>query len=174
MFHKFIHKKSSTSVTGKNLNSLPKTITGFYIKYAMQDHWLLTIAWALSIVYLRFSLVLIPLTNKWFVGMFEKPFSSVEQFMIQSIPVLLLIVGVNLSFTFVSMLRDMFGMRRRAYMNRRISEILTNYLHRQSMSWWVEQKSGKINTQINYVAKGTEVMWELLNVFMCLIMFIII
>ena len=169
MLRKFIHKKDNAVASEKNLNSLPKTITGFYVKYAMQDHWLLTIAWAFSIVYLRFSLVLIPLTNKWFVGMFEKPFSSVEQFIVQSIPVLLLIVGINLSFTFVSMLRDMFGTRRRAYMNRRISEILTNYLHRQSMSWWTEQKSGKINSQINYVAKGTEVMLELLNVFMLVV-----
>lgn len=151
MFHKLAHKKDKSLCSETTLNSLPKTITGFYVKYAMQDHWLLTIAWALSIIYLRFSLVLIPLTNKWFVGMFEKPFNNVEQFIIQSIPVLLLIVGINMSYTFVSMLRDMFGTRRRAYMNRRISEILTNYLHRQSMSWWTEQKSGKINSQINYV-----------------------
>lgn len=159
-------KKEKKSQT---LNRLPKTLTGFYVRYAIRDHWTLTIVWALTIIYLRFGTVLIPLTNKWFVGMFERPLTSVEQFIIENIPTLLLIVGINLFYTLANVLRDMFGTRRRAYTNNRISEILTNYLHRQSMSWWSEQKSGKINTQINYVAKGTDVMWELLNIFMLIV-----
>lgn len=150
-------------------DSLPKTLTGFYLKYALRDQWMLTIAWALTIVYLRLGLVLGPLTNKWFVAMFEKPVTGIEEFIMINLSTVALIVGIEMSYSLMSMIRDALGTRRKAYMNRRISEVLTGYLHRQSMSWWAEQKSGKINTQINYVARGTEVMWELLNIFMLLV-----
>ncbi len=168
MIRMFIHRRAQKSHTENRapITSLPKTLTGFYIKYAMRGQWPMIICWFLVLAWQRTSMVLVPLTQKWFVAMFERPMTGVEQFMLENIPMLLLIVAIQASYTLGGALRDVIAARRHAVMGKQISEVMTDYMQHQSMQYWSEHKTGSVNSQIGYVSRGIDVMADVLQIVM--------
>ncbi len=162
MFRMFVHTPvcKSSNQNNTTVNTLPKTLTGFYIKYAMHGQWRLLLYWLIIGGWLRLTMVLWPLTQKWFVAMFEQPINSVTEFITINLPTLLLIIVLNMSWSLCGGLNSIIGAKRNARMEKQISETMTDYLHKQSMAFWSECKSGGIYTKINYLTRGINVMDE--------------
>ncbi len=168
MMRKFIHRGTRGARTPEQVSvtALPKTLTGFYIKYALRGHWIMIICWFLVLAWQRTAMVIIPLTQKWFVAMFERPITGVEQFILENLPMLLLIVALNMSYTVGGSLREIIAAKRHSVIEKQISETMTDYLQHQSQKYWSEHKTGAVTSQIGYVNRGTDVMSEVLQILM--------
>lgn len=153
----------------KNITVLPKSLWKFYVKYAFRGNWKLIIPWALLLIYMRLAMVIMPLTMKWFVAMFERPLTSVESFIAANLPMLVLIVLWNMSMTFSDAINMVLSAHRQNKMKNQVSETLTDYLQHQSAQYWTEHKSGQLNSQISYVAGGLNVLGELLQIVMLVV-----
>lgn len=150
----------------EKIQALPKSLWRFYIKYAFRGNWGILIPWALLLIYLRLGMVIYPLTMKWLVAMFEYPLTSVESFIVANLPTVLLIVLWNVSMTVCGAINNVLAAYRHNKMRNQISEKLTDYLQHQSAQYWTERKSGQLNSQINYVGNGINVLGDLLQIVM--------
>lgn len=144
--------------------ALPRSLWKFYIKYAARGHWALLVAWAVALCWVSTGNVWFPMTQRWFIALFEHPVSGMTEFISYAVPTILLIAGLEMSFTLGMTLRDMFASRWRPIISNQISEELTEYVQRQSMSFWTGRMAGKINSQINYVADGFMLVVDCLRV----------
>ncbi|MCQ2599235.1 MAG: ABC transporter ATP-binding protein/permease [Alphaproteobacteria bacterium] len=162
--HIFKYQHTCKTNTDTKLNTLPKTLIRFYLRYAMHGQWKLLIYWLVIVTYLRSAMVLWPLTEKWFIAMFEQPVTGIQEFILSNLSTVLLIVGLNISWSLCGALDGILNAKRNAYMVKQISETITDYLHRQSMAFWADVKSGSINTKITYLTRGINVMDEVLRI----------
>lgn len=151
-------------------NGLPKSLFRFYLKYAACGHWPLLIAWAMAMIWVLTGNIWFPLCQRWFIALFEVPVSSPAQFISYALPTVLLIAGLEISFTVGLTLRDMFAGRWKPIISNQISEELTEYTQRQSMSFWAGRMAGKIKSQINYVEEGFMLIIDALRVVGLLLM----
>ncbi|MDE5615393.1 MAG: ABC transporter ATP-binding protein/permease, partial [Alphaproteobacteria bacterium] len=135
-------------------SGLPKSLWKFYIKYAVRGHVALLAAWALTQVWVNSGTVWLPMMQRWFVALFEQPATGVSNFIAYALPTVIMLLLLEMSFTTAMVLRDVFSARWRPIIRNQISEELTDYVQRQSMSFWAGRMAGKINSQINYVAEG--------------------
>lgn len=152
------------TMSEKSNTALPKSLLRFYVKYAARGHWPLLIAWAVSLLWVLTGNVWFPMTQRWFIALFEHPAGNAAEFISYALPTVILIAGIELSFTLGMTLHDMFASRWRPIIGNQISEILTEYTQRQSMSFWTGRMAGKINSQINYVSDGFVLIIDFLRV----------
>ena len=76
-------------------------------------------------------------------SIFETAPASGQSFIAHAMPTILLVVGLNLSVTILSTLRDWTFSIRHPSIYRRISEFLTAYVHSQSMAFWTGRMAGQ-------------------------------
>ena len=133
---------------------LPESLLRFYVKYAVRGHWAILIIWALTQFWLNTSIVLAPMMQRWFVELFENHVPAGTEFISYALPTVLLLLGLEVSFTLGRIFGDMLGSRWQPIISNQISEKLTDYVQTQSMSFWSGRMAGKISAQINYVADG--------------------
>ncbi len=144
--------------------ALPKSLWKFYVKYAARGHWALLIAWAIVMFWGVSGGMWFPMTQRWFIALFEYPVTGMQEFVMHALPTLLIIIGLEMSFTLGATLRDMYFSRLSPIIKNQISEILTEYTQNQSMSFWTGRMAGKINSQINYVSDGVFIVNRLFRV----------
>ncbi len=144
-------------------HGLPTSLWKFYVKYALRGYWLLLIAWVIPMLWTTSGNMWFPMTQRWFIALFEYPVNGMHDFIMHALPVLILIIGLEMSFSLGSTLRDMFFARLSPKVRNQVSEILTEYTQNQSMSFWTGRMAGKINSQINYVCDGVLVMQRLVR-----------
>ncbi len=148
--------------------TLPKSLFRFYLKYGARGHWPLLIAWMLAVTVAAAGNVIFPLTERWFIQLFETPMSGgVTEFVMFALPTILLIMGLNMMGSGAVTLRGMFHARWSPITRNQISETLVDFVHTQSMQFWVGRMAGKVNSQINYVADG---FYLLQPIFRCLVL----
>ena len=141
-------KKSDTNAT-----TMPKTLLGFYFKKCFPGLY----KWIILYMVLRgleFSgSVVFPFVERWIVAMFEgAPLgSAIYQYVI---PTILLLVGIHMSFTTLAITRNHISAIMNPYVGKRISSVLTDYVHLQSMSFWVNRMAGSISANIRFVRNG--------------------
>ncbi len=136
-------------------STLPKSLFKFYLRYGARGHWPLLIAWAVTALLAVASTVIFPLTERWFIQLFENPVTGgVHEFIIYALPTILLIMALMMTNSASVTLRGMFLARWSPITRNQISETLVDFTHGQSMSFWTGRMAGKVNTQINYVADG--------------------
>ncbi len=135
-------------------SGLPKSLWKFYVNYAARGHWWLLGGWTVVQIWVNSGIIWAPMMQRWFVALFENGVSGVPQFVAHALPTVFLLLMLEMSFTTAMVLRDIFGARWRPVIKNQISEVLTDYVQRQSMSFWTGRMAGKINSQINYVADG--------------------
>lgn len=136
------------------LATLPKSLWKFYFKYAIPGSLGAMIAWAIFFFVVAMDGVLFPNFQRWFIALFENPVPAGMTFLQHATPTIILITGTLLIIDISGLLRDMFMGRWAPKIKNRISVVLNDYVHCQSMSFWSGRMSGKVHTQILYVADG--------------------
>lgn len=155
------------------VNKLPKSLWGFYFKYAMRGHWMLMIAYAIFFFLVLSDGVLFPNFQRWFIALFEQTPPVGESFLNFSLPTILLITGLFIVWDVCLVLRSMLRGRWAPIISNQISDILNDFVQHQSMSFWTGRMAGKINSQINYVATGFNVVDNFLEIFGSLLVIMI-
>lgn len=138
-----------------NTTQLPKSLWKFFAM-ALRPYWGMIAIYAVLVLGISFDRVVQPLISKWVVTIFEGPVPPGFTFMSYAVTMIVLIAVLNMSMSMCGLLRDWVQSHWMTKTNRHISEILTDYVHRQSMTFWMSRMPGQINSQMNYIADGYE------------------
>lgn len=156
-------KKSNNKQKSQN-TTLPKSLWKFYFKYAVPGSWWPWIMWGVFFTFARSGSILFPYCERWFIALFEQPVPDGLNFVQFALPTILLIVGVNLFLSISAVLRGMFHARWQPQMGNRVSVVLNDYVHHQSMSFWTGRMAGQVNSQIGYITNGFYVVNDFLRI----------
>ena len=144
---------------------LPKSLWKFYFKYAIRGHWPLIIGWVIFFLVVKSDSVLFPNFQRWFIALFEQTPPVGQTFLEFALPTILLITGllilIDTSVIFRAMLRGRWSPK----ISNQISDVLNDLVQHQSMSFWTGRMAGKINSQINYVSNGFNVVINFMEIF---------
>ena len=160
----------------KKLNhadNMPKTLLGFYFKKCFPGLY----KWIILFMVFRFlsglNLVIWPYVERWTVAMFEGAPMGTAIFH-HVLPTVCIIVFLLFSIHGSFVIRQHIESILMPYMQRRIQTILTDQVHTQSMSFWVNRMAGSINTNIGYCANGAKtIITNIWPMFVRLVMLII-
>ncbi|MBP3397573.1 MAG: ABC transporter ATP-binding protein [Alphaproteobacteria bacterium] len=153
--------------------ALPKSLWKFYFKYAVPGSWWAIIVWAIFYFIVSMDGVLFPNFQRWFISLFENPVPDGMTFIQHALPTVILIVSLLLLIDISALIRSIFAGRWIPKIRNRASVVLNDYVHAQSMSFWTGRMSGKVHTQIMYVADGFRAVEEFWRIF-CLLSVIVI
>lgn len=158
MLHRIIGKNRKNSVKKEKSSGLvlPKSLWKFYFKYAVPGSTVALIGWAISFFIVSMDGVLFPNFQRWFVALFENTVPAGLTFIQYAMPTIILIGVLLLVIDTFSLVGRTFYSRWSPNIQNRVSVVLNDYVHNQSMSFWTGRMSGKIHTQIMYVARGFE------------------
>lgn len=137
---------------------LPKSLIGFYLKHAIKKQWCLIGAWFVFFLITSLNEVFWPISQKWTIALFENKVPENMNFLQYALPTILLIGGIFVALDIAILFKNLFHSRLLPIINNQISEKLNNYVQHQSMRFWASGMSGKVSSQINYVASGIRVM----------------
>lgn len=137
-----------------NIVKLPKSLYRFYLDYGIKNYRFLMICWMVAVLVMFSSGVIWPNFQRWIVALFESPVPADVTFIRYAIPTILLITFLNMMLTASELTRDVISSHIWPRLSNQISEVLTTYTHKQSMTFWAGKMSGSINTQINYITEG--------------------
>lgn len=151
--------------TANKTTTLPKTLWGFYFIYGVPGSWWPLLGWAFFLMVTSFGNIIIPYFERWFIALFEAPIPAGMNFLEYATPTLLLIGVLHMVLTSSGMLRGMFHARWAPQIRNRISVVLTDYTHKQSMSFWTGHMAGQVNSQMNYIADGFWVIEDFWRIF---------
>ena len=143
---------------------LPKSLWKFYFKYAFPGSWKTLAAWVLLYVIATADDVVFPNAQRWFVQIFESDIPNGMTLLQYALPIILLIVGLFLLLDAARLGRAALYGRWSAVIQKRISTVLTDYVHNQSMVFWTGRMSGQVYSQIGYIASGVFVIDSLLYI----------
>ncbi|MDR0727006.1 MAG: hypothetical protein LBF37_02990 [Rickettsiales bacterium] len=137
------------------MKNLPKTLLGFYMRYAFKPFALLVSScFVLSLVNRVADGVFWPLAQKLIVELFEGSVPQGATVVNFALPVVAVIIGIWLIIDTIQIISNWILGHWMPKVRNRINEILIDYVHGQSMSFYTGRIPGKINSQINYVAGG--------------------
>lgn len=136
-----------------NTSYMPKTLLKFYFKKCFPGLYKWIILY-MVLKGLEFSgSVVFPFVERWIVAMFEgAPMGTAIYAYVM--PTILLLVGIHMSFTTLAIARNHISAIMNPYVGKRISSVLTDYVHLQSMSFWVNRMAGSISANIRFVRNG--------------------
>lgn len=134
--------------------SLPKSLWKFYSQYGFKDYKFLIICWLIAILVVFASGVIWPNFQRWVVALFENPVPEGVSFISYAMPTIILITVLNMAMTTADLVHSTIASHLFPRIRNHLSEILTTYTHKQSMTFWTGKMSGSINTQINYIIDG--------------------
>ena len=137
-------------------NTMPKTLFGFYFKKVFPGGYKYIILFLFLRLLVGFDLVLWPYYQRWIVAMFENAPMGIDIFK-HVFPTIFMIWFLSESIWTISVMKDYVKSISMPQIYRRISEILTDYVHMQSRAFWVSRMAGSINTNINFCYEGAKV-----------------
>ena len=150
-------------------DAMPKTILGFYKKIFNGLWWLLGTAWVIRFI-AGFGAVLWPNYQRWIIGMLENAPTGIN-LLTYCLPTILLITGLNMTESFLHIARGWVLANLGPRVQRKISESLTDYVHSQSMSFWVNRMAGQIYSRIGDITSGIQtIIYDVWGIFVSLIM----
>lgn len=135
-------------------SELPKSLWKFYIKCAARGYWWLLGIWAIAGIVASSDRVLQPIMQGWVVSLFETSIPAGMNFLAYALPTILLITGINVGMSSCVVIRMWIMNQLQPRIDRRISEMLTTYVHGQSMSFWNGRMAGQVKNQMNYISDG--------------------
>ncbi|MBO7509434.1 MAG: ABC transporter ATP-binding protein [Alphaproteobacteria bacterium] len=135
--------------------SMPRSLLKFYFSRCFPGlyKWIILF---MILGFLEFSgSVVYPFIERWIVAMFEgAPLGPAIYHHVM--PTIALLVGIQMSFSTISILSNHISSVMTPYVNKRISSVLTDYVHLQSMSFWVNRMAGSVNANIRFVNTGAQ------------------
>ncbi|MBR3511244.1 MAG: ABC transporter ATP-binding protein [Alphaproteobacteria bacterium] len=143
-----------SKIVFQNVTQLPKSLYRFYLDYGVKNYRIKAFCWMIAVLVMFSGGVIWPNFQRWVVALFERPVPMGETFVEYAVPTILLITFLNMFMTVSELVRDTISSHMWPGVMNQISEVLTTYTHRQSMSFWSGKMSGSINTQINYIVDG--------------------
>lgn len=147
---------------------LPNNLWKFYVKYAVPSVGGMLLLWAILSVIATSETILFPYCERWFVQLFESPVPAGLNFVQFALPTILLITGLLLGIAIIRLCSSTVLGRWAPTVRNHISEILTDYVHVQSMSFWTGRMAGSVHSQINYISDGFRVIEDFCRI-LCLI-----
>ena len=158
----------------ENITSLPKSLWGFYWNYGFYGYKSLIAIWMLAFLFVTIGDgVLYPNFQRWVVAIFESPIPEGISLIKYALPTILLITAANIVLSISGIIQSVVSSRAQPLMSNKISVVLTDYTHQQSMSFWVNKMSGSINTQIGYIERGALTVYDLFEI-LCMVSVILI
>jgi len=137
-----------------NITEFPKSIWTFYWKYGIANYKFLLVTWMVAVLVMYSGGIIWPNFQRWVVALFEHPVPEGMSFIKYALPTIIIITFLNMAMTITEAIRETISGRLWPNLSKQMSEILTTYTHKQSMSFWAGKMSGSINTQINYIISG--------------------
>ena len=137
-----------------NIIQLPKSLWRFYTQYGIKNYKFLLGCWMFFTLLMFGTGIIWPNFQRWVVALFENPVPEGMSFIQYAMPTIILITILNMSMTAGDLIQQTVSSHLWPRLNNQISEILTTYTHKQSMSFWTGKMSGSINTQTNYIISG--------------------
>ena len=106
--------------------NMPKTLLGFYFKKCFPGLY----KWIVLYLVLRLleysGSVVFPFVDRWIVAMFEgAPLGSAIYHHVM--PTIVLLIGINMGYTTIAIMRDHISSILRPYMGKRISSVMCIY-----------------------------------------------
>lgn len=134
-------------------NQMPKSLLKFYFKkcfpglykYIFLFMGLRLMDGAVSVIW--------PYVERWTVAMFEDAPMGTAIFQ-HVLPTILILVAIQMGFSTTFILRDYVQSVMVPYITKRISSVLTDYVHLQSMSFWVNRMAGSVSSNIRFCNIG--------------------
>ena len=152
---------------------MPKTLFGFYARNVFGKMRWLIVGIVITQIIVSLDNILWPMYQRWIVAMLEDAPSGVNLIK-WCMPTILLILGLDMGLNVFSTLRRWFMDIFRPRSSREISEVLTDYVHAQSLSFWTGRMAGQIHSRITDIASGVDaIIYDVLNVVMLFIMMMI-
>lgn len=148
---------------------LPKTLWGFYFRCAFRGYWLPLIGYVLFFACTMSQSIWYPIMQRNFIALFEQDVPSGITFVQYAMPTVLWFVGLFVVLDIAFFLLGTARANWQPQTSNQISEILTDYTHHQSMSFWTGRMSGSVNSQINYVAQGLNVIEHFLRIIFAIV-----
>ncbi|MDR1338088.1 MAG: ABC transporter ATP-binding protein/permease [Rickettsiales bacterium] len=148
------------------MKNLPKSLIGFYMRYAVRPFALMLSAWLVLYLIVRIADgVFWPTAQRWVVAMFENPAPVGAGFLSFALPTVGLIIGIWLVIDVMSVTRAWLRGHWSPRVRNEISQVLLDYVHGQSMSFYTGRIPGKINSQSNYIMGGFDMLEDFAGIF---------
>ena len=141
------------------ITELPKSLNRFYIQYGIKNYRFLMICWMIAVLVMFSGGVIWPNIQRWVVALFEQPIPEGMSLIRYAMPTVILITILNMTMTATELIRDTISSHMWPRVMNQMSEVLTSYTHKQSMSFWTSKMSGSINSQVNYILEGLWMGW---------------
>ena len=156
--------KSKTK-ENENKISLPKSVLKFYLKYAIKNYRFLIICWMFALAVVSSNGAVWPYIERWTAALFEQPIAPGTNFVMYALPTIILIIGLNMFMTVNNLVASTLVSHIGPGLRNQVSEILTTYVHKQSMHFWTERMSGSIHTQIGYIENAFDAFDQIWHAF---------
>lgn len=145
--------------------NLPKSLWKFYIKYAARGHWGALLVWGLLFLAVMSEGVLFPNFQRMFIALFEQTPPDGVSFVRFALPTIAIIASTLILLDVCTVLRAWARGHWQPKIDNQVSDVLSDYIQHQSMSFWSGRMAGKLNTQINFVADGFTVILNFMEIF---------
>ncbi len=133
---------------------LPSSLWSFYRQYMLKPFLGVLVSFFLIDLMANGAGIIFPYIQKLVVGMFEETVPEGMTLLQYCMPTIWLIVFLNIFISVTEFLDNATWFNNEPKIRRKISETLTNYVHKQSMSFWTGKMSGSINAKIGYISDG--------------------
>ncbi len=136
---------------------LPNSLLKFYGRYAFRPYMYLIIPWFFLLSGWRLiDRIWLPWLEKSFIAKIENPNIFNVDIVEFILPVVSVFFFALMASLFIHIIDDIVWMRLRTRIMNNISEVLTDYVHNQSVKFWKNRVVGKIHEQIAHLSKGFE------------------
>ena len=143
--------------TIKDITNMPSSIWLFYLTYIVPGYKLLLFIATICIAVSVASGIIVPLLNQELFTVLKTPLGTGESFIQHVLPVLSLVFICQLLFKLANTGETKAKQHYEPQMKNRVSEIMTSYVHHQSIAFLSNKMMGSIHSQVEYIVNGLEV-----------------
>ncbi len=137
-----------------NVN-MPKTLLGFYFHKCFPGLYKYIVLFMVLRLFEYSGSVVFPFVERWIVAMFEgAPLGPAIYHHVM--PTIALLVAINMAYSSIAIMRDHISSIMTPRVNKKISSVLTDYVHLQSMSFWVNRMAGSVGANLRFVNIGAQ------------------
>lgn len=134
---------------------LPASLWQFYMHYAFKGFWFVMILFCIVNLITFTDGIVWPYIQQKFIHLFEATVPAGMSLLQYSMPTIIWIIVTFILLDLTNIFGNFLWTKNAPRVRNQISEIMTDYVHKQSMSFWTSKMSGSINSQIGYISDGT-------------------
>ena len=146
---------------GLNMINLPSSLWQFYRNCTGSRIKVFLFLTVLFVVLYQSGGVLVPFVDYEVVKLFKQPLPQDTTLLHYVGWTLFWVFAVQMGSTIARWLSVVVQAHSEPQTKNKISEILTSYIHKQSISFWTSKMSGSMNSEINYIADGFSMYYEI-------------